>query len=240
MKKYPVVLTILLTAALACGNVLASEPAAKEHASHTGQEHAAKLTPEQALQKLVAGNQRYVEQQMTGVKLCALGERQKLAGSQAPYAIILSCSDSRVPPELIFDEGLGEIFVVRVAGNVVDPIILGSIEYAAEHLGSPLIMVLGHERCGAVKATVESKGKAEGNIGAIVSAIAPALKAAPKNDVKAQYVEGVVAENIKLVKASLTAKSPVLTELAKEGKLKIVTAKYDLDDGKVTVIDGLQ
>jgi carbonic anhydrase len=240
MKKYPVVLTILLAAALSCGNALASEPAAKEHAAHAGQEHVAKITPEQALQKLADGNQRYVQQQMTGVKLCAVGERQKLASSQAPFAIILSCSDSRVPPELIFDEGLGEIFVVRVAGNVVDPIILGSIEYAAEHLGSPLIMVLGHERCGAVKATVESKGKAEGNIGAIVSAIAPALKGAPKNDDKAQYVEGVVAENIKLVKASLTPKSPVLAELAKEGKLKIVTAKYDLDDGKVTVIEGLK
>ncbi|NJC87423.1 MAG: carbonic anhydrase [Desulfuromonas sp.] len=240
MKKFAALLTLLLTALL-CGNALASEPAAKEHAAHAGShEPAAKITPEQALQKLADGNQRYVQQQMTGTKLCALSERQKLAGSQAPYAIILSCSDSRVPPELIFDEGLGEIFVVRVAGNVVDPIILGSIEYAAEHLGSPLVMVLGHERCGAVKATVETNGKAEGNIGSIVSAIAPALKASPKNDDKALFVEGVVNENIKLVKNSLTAKSKVLAELAKEGKLKIVTAKYDLDDGKVTVIDGLK
>jgi len=239
MKKFAVLLTLLFVA-LFCGNALASETAAKEHAPHAGQEHAAKIAPEQALKSLMDGNQRYVQQQMTGTKLCALGERQKLSGGQAPYAIILSCSDSRVPPELIFDEGLGEIFVVRVAGNVVDPIVLGSIEYAAEHLGSPLVMVLGHERCGAVKATVDLNGKGEGNIGAIVSAVAPALKTAPKNADKAQYVEGVVAENIKLVKGSLTTKSPVLAELVKEGKLKVVTAKYDLDDGKVTLIDGLK
>lgn len=240
MKTFATLLTLLLAAALTCGNALASEPAAKDHAAPAGHQAAAKITPEQALAKLMDGNQRYVQQQMTGVKLCAVPDRQKLAGSQAPYAIILSCSDSRVPPELVFDEGLGEIFVVRVAGNVVDPIILGSIEYAAEHLGSPLVMVLGHERCGAVKATVELKGEGQGNIGAIVSAIAPALKTAPKSDDKAQFVEGVVAENIKLVKGNLTANSKVLAELVKENKLKIVTAKYDLDDGKVTLIDGLK
>jgi carbonic anhydrase len=227
MKKRITMLVMLLAAALSCGGALASGDAAK-------------ATPEQALKKLMDGNQRYVQQQMSGVKACTVGERQKLSGSQAPYAIILSCSDSRVPPELIFDEGLGEIFVVRVAGNVVDPIILGSIEYAAEHLGSPLLMVLGHERCGAVKATVEAKGEGHGNIGAIISAIAPALKSAPKNADQAQFVEGVVAENVKLVKGSLTAKSPLLAELVKEGKLKIVTAKYDLDDGKVTVVEGLK
>lgn len=240
MKKFTTLLTLLFAATLFHGNAPASEPAAKAPAAHAGHEAAPKVTPEEALQKLVEGNQRYVQQQMTGIKLCAVGERQKLAGSQAPYAIILSCSDSRVPPELIFDEGLGEIFVVRVAGNIADPVVLGSIEYAAEHLGSPLVMVLGHERCGAVKATVETGGKAEGNIGAIVTTIAPALNGAAKNDDKSRYVENVVAENIKLVKESLTAKSPVLAELAKTGKLKIVTAKYDLDDGKVTLLDGLK
>lgn len=227
MQRSFTLLSLLLAVIVAGGNALASESAHK-------------ATPEQALKNLMDGNQRYVQQQMTGVKLCALGERQKLTGSQAPYAIILSCSDSRVPPELIFDEGLGEIFVVRVAGNVVDPVVLGSIEYAAEHLGSSLIMVLGHERCGAVKATVELHGEGHGNIGAIVNAVAPALKTAPRNEDKSQYVEGVVNENIKLVKANLTAKSPVLAELAKSGKLKIVTGKYDLDDGAVTLLDSLK
>ncbi|TLM65875.1 MAG: carbonic anhydrase [Deltaproteobacteria bacterium] len=227
MKKCITLSVLLLAAALCCGAAVASEDAVK-------------TTPEQALRNLMDGNRRYVEQQMSGVRLCAVGERQKLSGAQAPYAIILSCSDSRVPPELVFDEGLGEIFVVRVAGNVVDPIVLGSIEYAAEHLGSPLIMVLGHERCGAVKATVEAKGKGHGNIGAIVGSIAPALKTAPKSEDKAQYVENVVAENITLVKSSLIARSPVLAALVKEGKLKIVTAKYDLDDGGVTLLENLK
>jgi len=227
MKRCFTLLSLLLAVVLVGGSALASESAHK-------------VTPEQALKNLMDGNQRFVQQQMTGVKLCAVGERQKLAASQAPYAIILSCSDSRVPPELIFDEGLGEIFVVRVAGNVLDPIVLGSIEYAAEHLGTPLIMVLGHERCGAVTATVDMHGEGHGNIGAIVKAVAPALKTAPKNDNKAMYVEGVISENVKLVKADLPVKSPVLAELIKSGKLKVVTGKYDLDDGSVALIDGLK
>jgi len=111
-----------------------------------------------------------------------------------------SCSDSRVPPEIIFDKGLGEIFVVRVAGNVLDPVVLGSIEYAAEHLGSPLVMVLGHERCGAVTAAVDAKGKPEGNIGAIIKNIAPAVKQAKneyKGKDKAELVETAINDNAK-------------------------------------------
>lgn len=217
-------------AALAAGTILLGTALA----SSTGPG----VTADEALNKLMEGNKRYIENQMTGVKTCDVQARKKLATGQAPYAIILSCSDSRVPPELLFDEGLGEIFVVRVAGNVVDPVVLGSIEYAAEHLGSPLVMVLGHERCGAVKATVESKGKGEGNIGKIVKSIAPALKSAKaaKKD-KADFVETVVDENIKLVKVNLTKQSKVLAHLVKEGKLKVVTAKYDLDDGIVTMMD---
>jgi carbonic anhydrase len=111
------------------------------------------ITADEALQKLMDGNRHYVEQQMTNQKKCSQSVRESLAKGQNPYAIILSCSDSRVPPEIIFDKALGEIFVVRVAGNVPDPIVLGSIEYAEEHLGSPLIMVLGHERRGAVTAS---------------------------------------------------------------------------------------
>lgn len=217
-------------AALAAGTILLGTALA----SSTGPG----VTAGEALNKLMEGNKRYIENQMTGVKTCDLNARKKLSTGQAPYAIILSCSDSRVPPELLFDEGLGEIFVVRVAGNVVDPIVLGSVEYAAEHLGTPLVMVLGHERCGAVKATVDSKGKAEGNIGRIVKAIAPALKTAKadKKD-KAAFVEAVVDENIKIVKGNLTKQSKVLAHLVKEGKLKVVTAKYDLDDGTVTMMD---
>jgi carbonic anhydrase len=197
------------------------------------------VTADEALQKLMDGNKDFVAQQMTNQKMSTQSVRKSLAKGQKPYAIILSCSDSRVPPEIIFDKGLGEIFVIRVAGNVPDPIVLGSIEYAAEHLGTPLIMVLGHEHCGAVTATVDAKGKTEGNIGSIVKAIAPAVAQAKKEykgKDKSQLIETAIDDNIKLVKADLTKQSPVLKHLVKAGKLKIVGAKYDLDDGKVTLI----
>lgn len=213
--------------------------------AHQGPE----VSPDEALQKLVEGNKRYVENQMSGGKLCDLNARTSLAKSQKPYAIILTCSDSRVPPEIVFDKGLGEIFVVRVAGNIPDPVVLGSIEYAAEHLGSPLVMVLGHQRCGAVAATVSAKGKSTGskNIDAIVKAIAPNVKAAAKDceackgddkcaDTKKDaFVECVVDSNAKTVAAGLTKKSKILKHLVESKKLKIVAAKYDLDDGVVTL-----
>lgn len=205
------------------------------------------ITADEALNKLMEGNKHYVENKMTSGALCSASTRESLAKTQKPYAIVLSCSDSRVPPEIIFDKGLGEIFVVRVAGNVVDPVTLGSIEYAAEHLGSPLIVVLGHERCGAVTAAVDAKGKPEGNIGAIVKSIAPAVKKAKSQckdckkkectgDEKAKLVECAIDENVKLVAGNITKQSAVIKELVKKGKVKIVTAKYDLDDGLVTLL----
>jgi len=200
---------------------------------------AAGMTADEALKSLLDGNQRYVSNQMTGQKLCDLPTREGIAKSQKPYAIVLCCSDSRVPPEIIFDKGLGELFIVRVAGNVVDPIVLGSIEYAAEHIGSPLVMVLGHERCGAVTATVDAKGKPEGNIGSIIRSITPAVQQAKKKakgKSKAELVETAIDDNVKLVSASLTKQSKVLKHLHDAGKIKIVNAKYDLDDGKVTLL----
>jgi len=196
------------------------------------------VSADEALQKLMDGNRSFVEQKMTNQERSNKSVRESLSKGQKPYAIVLSCSDSRVPPEIIFDKGLGEIFVVRVAGNVPDPIVLGSIEYAAEHLGSPLIMILGHERCGAVTAAVDAKGKPEGNIGAIVGEIAPAVAQAKKEykgKDKSQLVETAIDDNIRLVEASLTQKSPVIRHLVHEGKVRIVAAKYDLDDGKVTL-----
>jgi carbonic anhydrase len=197
------------------------------------------ISPDAALNKLMDGNNFYLGQKMSLQKMSTPDVRESLAKSQKPYAVILSCSDSRVPPEVIFDKGLGEIFVIRVAGNIPDPIVLGSIEYAVEHLGTPLIMVLGHERCGAVTAAVDANGKAEGNIGAIVKAINPAViqaKKEYKGKDKSQLVETAVNDNIRLVQKNLTKQSPVIAHLVKEGKVKIVAAKYDLDDGKVTVM----
>jgi carbonic anhydrase len=207
------------------------------------------LSPDEALQKLMDGNKRYVENKLTDVAMIDSATRISLAKSQKPYAIILTCSDSRVPPELVFDKGLGEIFVVRVAGNIPDPVVLGSIEYAAEHLGSPLIMVLGHDRCGAVTATVEAKGKSTGsaNIDAIVKTIEPNVKLAARDcdackgekrcaeTKKSEFVECVIDANVKSVAAGLTKRSKILRNLVEEKKVKIVAAKYDLDHGTVTL-----
>lgn len=208
------------------------------------------ISPDEALQKLMEGNRHYTEDKLTNAAKSDAATRASLAQSQKPYAIILTCSDSRVPPEIIFDKGLGEIFVVRVAGNIPDPVVLGSIEYAAEHLGSPLVMVLGHERCGAVTATVDAKGKTTGsaNIDAIVKVIAPNVKSASHDcpackgekkcaeTKKNEFVECVIETNAKTVAAGLTKKSRILRHLAEEKKLKIVAAKYDLDDGTVTLL----
>ncbi|RII27728.1 MAG: carbonic anhydrase [Geobacter sp.] len=198
------------------------------------------ISAEEAWQKLLDGNKRYIESKMAACSESTPSARESLTKGQKPYAIILSCSDSRLPPEIIFDKSMGEIFVIRVAGNIIDPVVLGSIEYGAEHLGSPLIVVLGHERCGAVTAAVEAKGKPEGNIGALIKAIAPAVKQAQKEAAgkdKAELVETASNDNIRLVAASIPKKSPIIKHLLKEGKVKIVMAKYDLDDGKVTKLE---
>jgi carbonic anhydrase len=207
------------------------------------------ISPDGALQKLMEGNKHYVDNKMTNTLACNAASRTALATSQKPYAVILTCSDSRVPPELIFDKGLGEIFVIRVAGNVPDPIVIGSIEYAVEHLGSTLVMVLGHERCGAVKATVDTKGKSTGstNIDAFVKVIEPNVNTAAKDceackgekncaeTKKNDFVECVVDANAKTVAAGLTKKSKILDHLSHEKKIRIVAAKYDLDEGTVTL-----
>lgn len=207
------------------------------------------MTADEALQMLMDGNKRYVENKLTNGSRSDAVSRTALANSQKPYAIILSCSDSRVPPEIIFDKGLGEIFVVRVAGNVPDPVVLGSIEYAAEHLGSPLIMVLGHERCGAVKATIDAKGKSTGskNIDAIVKTIATSMTAASKaceackgtakcaEKKTAEFAECLTDANAKHIAVNLAKESAILKHLVAEKKIKIVAAKYDLDDGLVTL-----
>jgi carbonic anhydrase len=206
-------------------------------------------SPDEALRKLMDGNQRYVENKLTHASRSDTSSRKALSNKQKPYAVIIGCSDSRVPPEIIFDMGLGEIFVVRTAGNVPDPVVLGSIEYAAEHLGSALIMVLGHERCGAVKATLEADGGSSGsrNIDAIVKIIAPSARAAVKDceackkDPKCaksasdEFVECVVDAHAKRIAAGLTKQSSILRHLTWKKKIRIVAAKYDLDDGRVTL-----
>ncbi|HYA41584.1 MAG TPA: carbonic anhydrase [Syntrophobacteraceae bacterium] len=197
------------------------------------------ITADEALKKLLEGNLNFSTNQLTLYDSSGPNARQALAAVQSPYAVILSCSDSRVPPEIIFDKGLGEIFVVRVAGNIPDPVIVGSIEYAVEHLGCPLIMVLGHKRCGAVTAAVDAQGRPDGNLGAIMKAIEPAVRQATKevkgND-KLDLVEAAIVNNIRLTAKSLVKQSPIIRKLVQSGKVRIVEAKYDLDDGIVKIL----
>ena len=227
---------LLRSFAVACGLVLCGTGLAD--ANPPGK---AIVAPDEAMQRLMEGNRHYVDNRLTNAAMSNAAVRASLAASQNPYAIILSCSESRVPPEIIFDKGLGEIFVVRVAGNIPDPVVLGSIEYAAEHLGSTLIMVLGHERCGAVTAAVEAKGESTGskNIDAIVNQIAPSVDRAAR-DCPATTRDGlvgcVIATNARQVAAHLTEHSEILRHLAEANKIRIVVANYDLDDGKVTVV----
>ena len=192
------------------------------------------LTPGQALEALKAGNARYVSNPQVCVMDLAK-RRGELAAHQAPWAIIVGCSDSRVPPELLFGGlGLGELFVARNAGNMVDTATMGTIEYGAEHLGAPLIVVLGHEKCGAVSAAcdvVAKKATFQGSIGPMVEPIVPAATA--MHGKPGDFVDNTVRESAKRTAARLATASPILSLLVKDKKLEIVAARYDLDDGKV-------
>lgn len=192
---------------------------------------------DEAVQKLMDGNKRFVSSKLMKKDLGDTKRKELLKG-QKPFATIITCSDSRVPPELIFDQGLGDIFIIRVAGNVVDPIELGSIEYGVEHLHTPLLFLLGHEKCGAVTATIEAKGEPEGNIGAIVKKIMPAAeKAKKKGGTKDEVLETAIKENVKNVYKDIMKKSSIVSHLVKEGKLKIVGGEYMLSTGKVEMIE---
>ena len=191
-------------------------------------------TADQALARLIAGNKRYVvAQQMHPNQTPA--HRAELSSGQYPFAIILGCADSRVPPEVIFDQGLGDLFVVRVAGNVVDEIVLGSIEYAAAHLHTPLIVVLGHSRCGAVGATVAG-GKLEGHLPSLAAAIQPAVDEA--KDLPGDLIDHAVRANARMMAGQLASSAPVLAELVEAGKLRVIAAYYDLDSGVVELLTG--
>ncbi|MGH9357217.1 MAG: carbonic anhydrase [Terriglobia bacterium] len=190
------------------------------------------MSAQQALKKLETGNQRYVAGRMSNPNQTPEC-RARVAKGQHPFAIVLSCSDSRVPPEVIFDRGLGDLFTVRVAGNIAEPATTGSIEYAAEHLGSPLLVVLGHSRCGAVEAAVKS-GEAPGRIADIIAAIRPAVQRV--KGMPGDPVDNAVRANVRMVVEQLKSAQPVLSHLVEEGRLKIVGAYYDLDTGKVEIL----
>ena len=193
------------------------------------------LTPDQALAQLKKGNDEYQHEAPYNF---AHGRQRRieLARGQAPFAVLVGCSDSRVPPELLFGRGLGELFIVRNAGNTVDTAALGSIEYGVGVLGCPLVVVLGHEGCGAVSAAlevVERNGTFPGVIGEMVQPIIPAVLSARDASGKISLDQAVIA-NARRVANRLRTQSPVLTSAIEQKKLKVVAARYYLDDGDVT------
>ena len=196
----------------------------------------ASVDAEEAVRRLLEGNRRYVEGKNSVTHRTAQ-RRAEVAKGQHPYAIIVGCSDSRVPPEILFDEGLGDLFVIRSAGNVVDDIAIGSMEYAVEHLGVQLIMVLGHERCGAVDATLKG-GEVGGKLNSVVEAIKPAVeKAKAKGQVShsCDLLCSSVKSNARMVAEKIKKSSPLLTDSIESGMLRVVGAYYELDSGVVTL-----
>ncbi len=185
------------------------------------------MTINEVKQRLIEGNDRFVEDKLDG-KLQDSSRRDSLVGGQAPYAIILSCADSRVVPELAFDAGLGELFVVRVAGNVANSSSIASIEYAVAHIGTPVIVVLGHQSCGAVTAAVAG-GDNGYNLNHLLSHVQPALAASGEG----AEVNDVVRKNAELTAEELKTRSSIIRDAVAAGKLEILPAYYHLDSGRV-------
>ena len=184
------------------------------------------------IKTLLEGNQRYI----TGGALHpnqSFEHRLELAESEKPIAAILTCADSRVSPEIIFDQGLGDLFFFRVAGNVVNEMFVGSLEYAVEHLNVSLLMILGHSQCGNVDATIKG-GQSPGHIGSLVQAIKPALDRLKKQS--PGWVNIVAKENVKIGVERLRTEDPILTARYEEGGIDIVGAFYDIKSGKVSLI----
>jgi len=213
--------SILLAAALVA-------PPAMATSASTGTSAAAP-TADAVLGELKAGNQRHVKTQYQHPHQTA-ARRQTLAHGQQPHAVILTCADSRVPPEIVFDEGLGDLFDVRVAGNVAGDAEIASIEYAVEHLHTPLVVVMGHQSCGAVGAAIEG-GEAPGHLPSLVNAIAPAVEKARK--LHGDLSDNAIRINVEMVVDQLRASHPVLAEAVTSGKLRIVGAVYSLSTGNV-------
>ncbi|MGB2569248.1 carbonic anhydrase [Micromonospora citrea] len=189
-----------------------------------------------ALAALLAGNRRFARGQARQPRQDPATLR-RLAAGQHPTTVVLGCADSRVPPEILFDQGLGDVFDNRLAGNVVDDLVLGSVEYAVRAFGSPLVVVLGHERCGAIAATVEAIARGEDppdHVGAIVAALRPVV--APALGLPGDPVENGCRANIRAQVRALRERSPLLADRVDRGRLLIVGARYDLDDGLVTLV----
>ena len=215
LLKFAIVPFILL--------VLATVPAIEQKAEE-------KVTANSAIAELKVGNEHHVQHHYRHPHQTALRQHELTSG-QYPHAEILSCADSRVPPEIIFDQGLGDLFVVRVAGNVASAVEVGSLEYGAEHLHIPLLVVLGHEQCGAVTAAVQGSPP-EGHINELVNLIKPAVE--KSRGLPGDPVANAVRTNVEMVVKELRSSTPILSELVAQHKLKIIGAVYSLETGRVT------
>jgi carbonic anhydrase len=195
------------------------------------------LTPDQALELLRKGNREFITD--SPIRSAQGRDRRlEIARGQTPFAVLVSCSDSRVPPELLFGRGLGELFIVRNAGNTLDPAALGSLQYGVSVLGCPLVVVLGHERCGAVEAAVSvvrDQATFPGSIGEMIEPIIPAVLKAQGQP--GDLLDNAVRENVRRVVHRLRNSEPILIEPLRSGSLRIVGARYDLDDGEVDFFD---
>lgn len=181
---------------------------------------------------LVDGNQRFINGKPSHRDL--VSERRSLQKTQHPLVAVLSCSDSRVPPEVVFDQGLGNLFVVRVAGNSSEPTGVGSLEYAVEHLGTVMIVVLGHQSCGAVTAACSGEKMPTPNLEAVAEPIAPSCSVAKQQHSGEGLVDFAIRDHVRKTASDLLAQSKVLRQAHDEGKLTIVEAYYSLDSGAVT------
>jgi carbonic anhydrase len=195
------------------------------------------MTPAQALERLKDGNQRFVSGHTLTRDLTA--ERKTTAGGQYPFAVILSCVDSRGSSELIFDQGLGDVFSARVAGNVLNDDMLGSMEFACKLAGSKLIVVVGHSKCGAVRGACSDAEL--GHLTGLLAKIKPAVEAVPAQDTASKTsdarVDAVAKENVKLVLEQIRRQSPILAEMIQSGKVGLVGAMHDLETGEVIFLN---
>lgn len=200
-----------------------------QHSSHAPSQ--AMPSAKDVWSSLMDGNARFVAGKPQARALVSL--RHKLASGQSPKAIILSCSDSRVGPELIFDQSLGDLFVVRTAGNITDAVALGSIEYAVDHLHSPLLVVLGHQKCGAVGAACSGEKMPSNNLDAIVEKINPAVTQAKTYSKADDLIESAIKENVHQSAKDVLANSEIIRNAVKAGKLSVIEAEYELESGRV-------
>lgn len=196
-------------------------------------------TPQEALRRLMAGNQRFVDGAPPVLASRGIAHMRELQKKQTPFASILGCADSRVPPEILFDQGFGDLFVARIAGNIATSEVIGSLEYAAQLLGTQLVMVLGHTACGAVSATVQG-GAVPGQIGSLFPYIHPAAEVVSKEKPGhgASALPAVIAQNVRHQVAILRNASPVLKELIAAGKLDVVGGVFHFRSGRVELLEG--